>query len=119
MSNILEKILLTLFLLLGLNIFNITHAQENDYRECPIQGQVSLRLEGTVNNGELLGFIDNKYVSWMVTLGNIREFYNGNFTALRLEEIRYHEFNLSGWIGSYYVNWRTFGGYFNERIDCR
>jgi hypothetical protein len=27
MSNILEKILLTLFLLLGLNVFSITHAQ--------------------------------------------------------------------------------------------
>lgn len=119
MSNLLEKILLTLFLILGLNVLNITHAQDTDYRECPVKGQISMRLEGTVQNGELLGYIDNKYVSWLVTMGNIQGYYNGNFMTLRLEEIRYNELSLTGWIGSYRVNWRTFGGYFNERIDCR
>lgn len=125
MSGLLEKILLTLFLILGLNVFNLTHA-EDDFsyteeigQECPIKGQVSLRLEGTLRNGELLGTVDNKYVSWFVTMGNIQGYYNGNFMNLRLAEINYKEYTLTGWIGSYYVRWQTFGGYFNERIDCR
>lgn len=124
MNSALEKILLTLFLILGLNVFNITHAQEKEWVEerverCPIKGQLSLRVEGDVRNGELLGYIDNQYVSWLVTMGNIQGYYNGNFMNLRLEKINYNEYSLNGWIGSYYISWRTFGGYFNERIDCR
>lgn len=118
MNNILEKILLTLFLILGLNVINITHAQENELQLCPIQGHVSMRLEGTVKNGQLLGYIDNKFVNWFVMMGNIQGYYNGNFMTLRLEELRYNELSLIGWIGSYRVNWRTFGGYFNEQVYC-
>lgn len=130
MSMTLERIFLTLFLILGLTVFNITRADELDFNNltqeeqeltsnCPIKGDVSLRLEGTTRNGELLGWIDNAYVSWIVTMGNIQGYYNGNFMTLRLEQINYNELSLMGWIGSYHVNWRTFGGYFNERIQCR
>lgn len=125
MSGILEKILLTLFFILGLNIFNLTHSEddvsytEEISRECPIKGQVNLRLNGTVKNGQLVGTIDNKYVSWFITTGNIQGYYNGNFMNLKIEEVRNREYNLTGWIGSYYVHWRSFGGYFNERVDCR
>lgn len=126
MSNTIEKILLTLFLILGLNIFNITHAQsemplkeELKNERCPIKNDVSLRLDGTTRNGELIGFIDNNFVSWFVTMGNITDYYNGNFVNLTIKEINYHEYALNGWIGSYYVRWTSFGGYFNERVNCR
>jgi hypothetical protein len=124
-NGILEKVLLTLFLILGLNVFNLTHAEdqisytEKMNRDCPIKGYVSLRLEGTTRNGELLGTVDNNYVSWFVTMGNIQGYYNGNFMNLRIVPVNYSEYSLTGWIGSYYVRWISFGGYFNERIDCR
>lgn len=126
MNNILEKILLTLFLVLGLSVFNLTHA-ESDFsydkdeisNDCPIKGYVTLRLEGTTRNGELLGSVNNNYVSWFVTMGNIQGYYNGNFMNLRLEEVNYKEYTLNGWIGSTYIRWRSFGGYFNEYVECR
>lgn len=118
MSSMLEKIIITLFLILGLNVFNITHAQDDVYRTCPVQGQVNMRLIGTVNSGQLQGYIDNKFVSWFVIAGYINGVYNGNFMDLRLAKNRFNEYNLTGWIGSYFVNWRTFGGQFNEYIYC-
>ena len=118
MSSILEKIILTFFLILGLNVFNITHAQDDVYSNCPVQGQVSMHLEGTVNNGKLLGYIDNKFVSWFVIAGYINGVYDGNFMDLRLAKNRFNEYHLTGWIGSYFVNWRTFRGQFYEYIYC-
>ena len=125
MSNILEKILLSLFLVLGLSVFSLTHAESNFSTieeistECPIKGYVTLRLEGTTRKGELLGSVDNNYVSWFVTMGNIQGYYNGNFMNLRLSEVNNKEYTLNGWIGSTYIRWKSFGGYFNERIECR
>jgi hypothetical protein len=125
MSGNLEKIFLILFLILGINVFSLTHAEDDFsyteviHQECPIKGEVSLRLEGTLRNGELLGTIDNKYVSWFVEMGNIQGHYNGNFMNLKIKPAPIREFILTGWIGSYYVCWRSFGGYFYERIECR
>lgn len=114
----LGKNLFAVILFLGLNVFNYNCAQADDFLDCPIQGQISMRLEGTVKAGQLSGFIDNNYVSWFVRMGNIQEFYNGNFIILRLEQIKNNELNLSGRIGTYYLNWRSFGGQFNESIYC-
>lgn len=121
MGNLLEKILLTLFLILGLNIYSLSHAEEtiSSHENCPIKDSVSLRLEGTTRNGEVMGIVDNNFVTWGVNMGNIQGYYNNNFMNLRIEEVNYKEYSLTGWIGAYYIRWRSFGGYFNERINCR
>lgn len=119
------QILLTSFLVLGFNPLNISHAETDvnsldiESHECPISGFINLQLEGTIQKGRLAGFIDIQYVSWNVMSGFVDDFYNGNFLRLKLAPIKNNELTLSGWIGSYYVNWRTFGGNFNEFVQCR
>jgi hypothetical protein len=124
MSKIFEKIVLTFILILGLNIFNGAQAkenfyfQDNEFRVCPINGQVFLHLQGTLQNGQLIGTIDNQFVSWPVLLGTINGFYNGSYMRLNLAPMRFNEFSVSGWVGTYYINWRSYVGNINEYVRC-
>jgi hypothetical protein len=53
MSTWLEKLTITLFLLLGLSAFSIAKSEEIPH-ECPVSGHVYLRLHGDVKNGQLM-----------------------------------------------------------------
>jgi hypothetical protein len=122
-NNILETIAVTLFLLLGLNAFSITHAasdtptREDVLEVCPVSGQVILTLNGNIKNGVLVGWINHESVSWTVYAGRVTGFVNGQSIALIIRP-QGNEFILTGWIGTGRVRWLSFGHTFNEYIHC-
>lgn len=123
-----EKLALTLFLLLGLNVLAITHAKSTELPrdvpqienqlECPISGFVRLRLEGTIKNGQLTGNVNNQYVWWTVYSGRVSGFINGHSVMLTIQNERNNEYLLSGWVGSTHIRWASFGGVFSEYVYC-
>ncbi len=124
MNTWLEKLALTLFLLLGLNTYAVTHAATTaeEFRaelvqECPVQGHVNLRLNGTIQNGRLDGYVNNQFVWWNVVNGSVTGFINGHYLSLTIEAER-NEYLLTGWIGTNYIRWISFGGQFNEWVYC-
>ncbi|MBC7711898.1 MAG: hypothetical protein H7177_01065 [Rhizobacter sp.] len=124
MNTLLEKLALALFLLMGLSAYSTTHAARSDILneevvavECPISGHVSLRLNGPLENGRLDGYIDSQFVFWPVTNGTVTGFINGHYFNLKIEPER-NEYLLSGWIGTNYIRWTSFGGQFNEWVYC-
>lgn len=125
MSNLIETITVTLFLLLGLNAFSLTHAStdieptsEEIVRDCPISGQVNIRLNGSVRNGQLMGEINNETVFLNVFNGRVTGFINGQSVSLIIEPER-NEYVLSGWLGFNRIRWTSFGGMFHEWIYCQ
>ena len=123
MSGLLETITITLFLLMGLNAFSITHAstdlpaREELVRECPIAGPVNLRLHGNIKNGQLVGFINNESVFLSVFAGRVSGFIGNQSIMLNISNER-NEYLLTGWIGTTHIRWTSFGGMFNEYIHC-
>lgn len=126
-----ERLALTLFLLLGLNVLAITHANSTELpkenhsnlsrdviTECPISGFVRLRLEGTIKNGQLTGNVNNEFVWWSVYSGRVSGFINGHSVMLTLQKERIDEYLLAGWVGSTHIRWSSFGGVFSEYVYC-
>ena len=121
-----EKLLLTLFLILGLNVFAITNAKSEEAEitkdekalECPISGFVRLRVEGNIKNGQLSGTVNNQFIWWSIYAGRVTGFINGHSVMLTLQNERNNEYLLSGWVGSTHIRWSSFGGMFNEYVYC-
>ncbi|MBY0415455.1 MAG: hypothetical protein K2Q18_14885 [Bdellovibrionales bacterium] len=119
-----EKIALRLFLIIGLNTFAITHTEAATvkeievFRDCPISGQVYLRLSGSLKNGQLYGQINNESVAWSVFSGRVTGFINNHSVLLIMREIKNSEYSLVGWTNTQRIDWRSFGGSFNEYVNC-
>lgn len=122
MHSWLEKITITLFLLLGVNAFIIGQAHSSEVyeakKECPIKGQVYLRLNGTLKNGQLYGWIDNDNIFWSVFSGRVTGFVGNTSVSLTMKEIDRGEYSLIGWAGLQRINWRSLNKAFNETVIC-
>ena len=127
MSTWLEKLTIFLFLLIGLNVYNIAHSEtrtdakndiSNEVISCPVSGPVSLRLSGDLNHGQLVGSVNNQYVWWSVSFGRVTAFIDGHYISLEVTNESNYEYLLSGWIGTSYIRWMSFGGQFNEWVYC-
>ena len=87
--------------------------------DCLLEGSLRLRLMGSPDSGWLTGTIGNQSVHWNVSLGRVSAQLGGRFSTLQMRLLPPgRNIEISGWLGSTPVRWRSFGGYFSGYQSC-
>lgn len=86
---------------------------------CLMEGSFRLRISGSVDSGWLSGNIGNQSVDWRISFGRVSARAGGRIESLDIRPLPYSsELEISGWIGSTRISWRSFAGMFTGYQPC-
>lgn len=85
---------------------------------CFLEGQVNLRLSGDDRSGWISGWIGNENVHLNVSFGRASGWIKNEHVSLYMDKYMRDSYTLSGHIRGSYVNWRSFGNYWNDWEQC-
>lgn len=84
---------------------------------CYLEGSYDVRLQGDSNNGWLMGSIGSEQIMLSVFGGRVSGILNGRVVNLTVENAQGTSV-LSGWLGTYYVSWFGFNGWWSGYLPC-
>ncbi len=92
--------------------------------ECFLEGYMNLRYSGPENFGNITGYIGNDRVYLNVSGSRATGYIKNERVSLWFDDRQIGngpsrgDYILSGYIKNTYVNWRAFGGSFNQYVSC-
>ena len=94
-------------------------AQPPATNSCIVEGNVNLTITGSDRVGSISGWIGQTNFYGRISMGRVDGNIGAiNFMNLFIDSVSREDFQLSGWIGSTYVSWRSFGGWINAGYVC-
>jgi hypothetical protein len=87
--------------------------------QCVLQGNISLSLSGTLQNGTLNGFIGQDSVFLNVMNGQASGMIDGQYVNLTLSQLGgSDDYQVTGFIESTYIQWQGFGSMVTGNQAC-
>jgi hypothetical protein len=103
----------------GITNASIARANESRTTSCLVEGRVDLTINGSDRFGSISGWIGQTNFYGRISMGRVEgNLGTINFINLFIDSVNRQDFQLSGWIGNTYVNWRSLGAWFNPGYAC-
>jgi len=97
--------------------FGLAGAQASTDR-CVVEGGVDLRIQGDERQGWVTGWIGQERFSADIWMSRLTGDIQGLRIRLYVDPMNQQDYQLSGWIGGTYVNWRSFNGWVSAGYAC-